>query len=96
MVIAVDAGLENISDQLVKRGYTIVNYPGYNGVVDAIIYKKNMISHINEYQNSVMVNALENNNTKPSQGVLVINANNKSANQIEEILRSRVYSPLFY
>ncbi|HHX62137.1 MAG TPA: hypothetical protein GX707_15725 [Epulopiscium sp.] len=96
MVIAVEPGLENISDQLVKRGYTIVNYPEYKGVVDAIIYKKNMINHINEYQNSVMVNALENNNNKPSQGVLIINANNKSANQIEEILRSRVYSPLFY
>lgn len=96
MVIAVEPGLENISDQLVKRGYTIVNYPEYNGVVDAIIYKKNMISHIKEYQNSIMANVLENNNTKPSQGVLVINANNKSTNQIEEILRSRVYSPLFY
>lgn len=96
MVIAVEAGLENISDQLRKRGYTIVSYPGYKGVVDALIYKKDMINNINEYQNSVMVDALENHNSNSSQGVLVVNANNKSASQIEEILRSRIYSPLFY
>lgn len=95
MVIAVEPGLENISGQLRERGYTIVSYPEYKGVVDALIYKKDMLNNINEYQNSVMANVLENQNTDSYQGILVVNGNNKSADQIEKILRSRIYSPLF-
>jgi len=95
MIIAMESGLENISEQLRKKGYTIVSYPEYKGMVDAFIYKEDMISGINQYQNNMMTNALENNNTSESKGILIVNANNKNADQIEEILKNRIYSPLF-
>jgi len=95
MIIAVENGLGNISDQLKEKGYTMVGYPGYKGAVDAFIYKEDMISGISHYQNNIMAGVVSSNKDNGFQGVLVINANNKSVNQIEQILRDRVYSPLF-
>ena len=95
MIIAVEEGLEKISRQLAERGYTIVHYPEYKGTVDALIYKNDMISNINQYNNSVMVESLKNNSIYPSPGVLVVNGNNKNVSEIEEILTKRIYSSLF-
>lgn len=95
MVIAVENGLGDISRQLRERGYTIVSYPEYGGVVDAFIYKEDMIQSITQYQNSFTMGTLENHNSNGSYGVLIVNANNKSVEQIEEILKKRLYSPLF-
>ena len=95
MVIAVEDGLEHIEAYLSQRGYRIVNYPDYGGVVDAFIYKEDMIKGINQYNDSLTMDSFENNNSSSSYGVLVINANNKSEKQIEDILKSRLYSPLF-
>ncbi len=95
MVVAVESGLEEVSRQLSERGYTIVSYPEYAGVVDAFIYKETMSSGIGSYENNGLGESLENYASSRPQGVLIINANNKSAAQIEEILRTRLYSPLF-
>lgn len=95
VVIAVESGLQNISEELRKKGYTIVAYPEYKGIVDAFIYKEDMINSIRQYQNSVMNDTMENDYSNTLKGVLVINANNKNINQIEAILKNRVYSPLF-
>ena len=93
MVIAVEDGLENLTSELRARGYTVVHYPEYGGVVDAFIYKDDMIQSMAQYQNSFTTDSLENSNS--SYGVLVVNANNKSVEQIEAILQKRLYSPLF-
>lgn len=95
MVIAVEEGLGDISEQLRQRGYTIVSYPEYGGVVDAFLYKQDMLSSINQYTNSFITEPLENQISNPSHGVLIINANNKTADQVEEIIKKRLYSSLF-
>lgn len=95
MVVAVEDGLEQISEALRKLGYTIVSYPDYGGVVDAFVYKESISSHIEEYQNISQMNAMDEYNNINPHGVLIINANNKSINQIEQILKNRIYSPLF-
>ena len=95
MVIAVEDGLEDLAKALRERGYTVVHYPEYGGVVDAFVYKDDMIQSMAQYQNSFTTNSLENNNSNTSYGVLVVNANNKSVEQIEAILQKRLYSPLF-
>jgi len=95
MVIAVEDGLEDISKELKGKGYTMVNYLEYKGIVDAFIYKDDMINGISHYQDNVMMGVTNSNSTNELQGVFVINANNKSVNQIEEMLKNRVYSPLF-
>ena len=96
MVVAVDNGLGDISGKLAERGYTIVSYPEYAGVVDAFIYKESILKDTDSYNNNNNINqSLENYTSSSPQGVLIINAMNKSVSQIEEILRTRTYSPLF-
>lgn len=95
MVIAVEDGLEDLSEQLRNKGYTIVRYPEYGGIVDAFIYKEDMIQSMTHYKNSFGIDSLENQSSNTSYGVLVVNASNKSVEQIEVILQKRLYSPLF-
>ncbi len=95
MVVAVENGLGDISRKLAERGYTIVSYPEYAGVVDAFIYSESILSNNESYQNSDMNQSLENYTASSPQGVLIINAKNKNIAQIEGILRTRTYSPLF-
>lgn len=95
MVVAVDYGLGDISGQLREKGYTIVSYPEYKGVVDAFIYKDQTASNMGSYENSEVGQSLENDTFGNTQGVLIINAKNKDLSQIEQILKTRVYSPLF-
>lgn len=95
MVIAVEHGLEQISNMLRQLGYTIVSCPDYGGVVDAFIYKENIADHLEDEPKLSQVNSIDNYNSINPHGVLIINANNKSIKQIEEILKNRIYSPLF-
>lgn len=94
MVIAIEQGLDDLSARLRQRGYTIVSYPEYGGVVDAFIYKEEMTGHIDGYQ-GILQDSLENYTNPNPHGILMVNANNKSFEQIEEILKKRIYSPLF-
>lgn len=94
MVIAVENGLEDVSSRLASRGHTIVSYPEYAGVVDAFIYNESILN-TNAYQDGNVNQSLENYTSSSQQGVLIINARNKSIAQIEEILMTRTYSKLF-
>ncbi len=95
MVIAVENGLGDLTEKLREKGYTIVSYPEYAGVVDAFIYKDAMLNNIESYENNVVGESLENGIFSKAQGILIINASNKSVVDIEQILKTRVYSPLF-
>ena len=95
MVIAVENGLGELSKALREMGYTIVSYPEYRGVVDAFIYKDEISSGIGSYQTNSLNQSLENYESSSPKGVLIINASNKDVIQIEKILRTRIYSPLF-
>lgn len=95
MVVAVENGLGEVSKQLRERGYIIVSYPEYKGVVDAFIYKGEIPSALGSYQDDGLNQSLENYTQASPKGVLIVNATNKNVVQIEEILRTRIYSPLF-
>ena len=95
MVVALENGLGDISAQLKQRGYTIVSYPDYAGVVDAFIYKHQIPSHVGAHTNNELSNSIGNHGFSRPQGVLIINATNKDISQIEQILQTRVYSSLF-
>ena len=95
MVIAVENGLGDLTEKLREKGYTIVSYPEYAGVVDAFIYKDAMLNNSESYENNVVGESLENGIFSKAQGILIINASNKSVVDIEQILKTRVYSPLF-
>lgn len=95
MVIAVEVGLEETSRKLKERGYTIVSYPEYAGVVDAFICKDNIPNNMGVFQDNEIDSPLESYAYSKQHGILIINATNKSISQIEDILETRVYSPLF-
>lgn len=93
MIIAIEKGLENIKEQLESRGYECF-YIGEGGEADAVIYKDKDSHPYFEVNKSSMINAYNSlNSTLP--GALLINAENKSMDEIIRILTTRTYSPLF-
>lgn len=94
MVIAIEKGLTEIKNQLEMRGYETF-YIGERPVADAIIYK-NRNSHPYFQVNSTPITSLVSSKVMDSKGALLINAENKSIEDILEILKNRTYSPLFY
>lgn len=87
MVIAFEKSLENMRAELDKMGFNTVIYGEYSGWVDALVYDRNIdISSINnlvpEYSDV-------------SCGILLVNCFKKSALEVADILRNRLYSSLF-
>ncbi len=90
MIIAVESGLEGIVRGLREKGYTVVRGPDYNTPVDVFIYKEGLMT-----KGPTTLDITNLDNSSAYYGVLMINANNKSLEEIENILKNRLYSPLF-
>lgn len=85
MIVAVSSALTTIAEQLRGLGYNVVTYGKYNYPIDAFVYTdENLLSA------NVMGAA-----TPGWHGVLMINAENKTINQIDYMLKNRIFSPLF-
>jgi hypothetical protein len=84
MTICVSAELENLSEELKEKGYTIVNVVS-DVPCDAIIcnLKDNGLLNLNMQSNI------------KREGTLIIDCGCKSFDEIENILANRVYSSLF-
>ncbi|GKX30301.1 hypothetical protein SH1V18_27810 [Vallitalea longa] len=90
MVILVQEGLENIENYLIDRGYKVIHGGITTKPHDIYIYSSSSYTGLyNEIFNNDMYNSTITNN------VLMINANNKSYSEIEDIINSRKYSNLF-
>jgi hypothetical protein len=83
MKICVSNNLENIKDELDKRGYN---------VVDSITTPCDVI--ICDLKNGGLVNLNAQSNFK-REGTLIIDSGSKNIEEIEYILNNRVYSSLF-
>lgn len=93
MIIAIEKGLEGLKKQLESRGFQCF-YIGEGGVADAVIYKDKDSHPYFEVNKSPMMSKYNSlNSTLP--GALLINAENKSVDEIIRILTTRTYSPLF-
>jgi len=92
MVIAIQTGLDNLKQELLKRGYKVVDFGNYDYPIDVIIYEENLsqISYIS-HNNMPALQA----GARGNYGVLVVNSQGKSVDEIEHILKTRSYSPLF-
>ncbi|HZJ77093.1 MAG TPA: YkuS family protein [Oscillospiraceae bacterium] len=82
--IAVQHGLEKIREGLQNRGYEVVDYED-RGHIDAIVYE-NMDSSIENVNNSTDGNIY---------GAILVNATNKTIDEIEYIIETRRYGRLF-
>ena len=85
MIVAVENGLFDIKRELSMRGYTTVWLDGCNFPIDAIVYKS---IHLKPWDDAYFKNSGD------LSGILMIYANNKSIDEIDNILRTRMYGPL--
>jgi len=92
LVIAIQRGLENIKEELENRGYEVF-YIGENRITDAVIYKEIEMHPYYEINNIPSAASASINGNVP-YGVLLVNATNKTIDDITNILKTRVYSPL--
>jgi len=92
LVVAVQSSLQNIKEELKKRGFDVVDLETYNYPIDAIVYEGNsfQISHISRNNMPEMSSGLRTN-----YGVFIVNSLGKSIDEIEDMLKTRYYSPLF-
>lgn len=86
MVIAILEDLKDLGEALSQLGYKVVILGKYNYPIDAMIYASYIpdISYISS-----------NNIPEEKYGILMINAKGKTINEIDSILKTRLYSPLF-
>ncbi|MDP4146753.1 MAG: YkuS family protein [Bacillota bacterium] len=84
MVVCVSDELKQIKDELLKRGYNVVNTQR-TVLCDAVICN---------LKNGGLTNIILENNIK-TEGTLIIDSASKSIEEIEYILNNRVYSSLF-
>lgn len=85
MTVALEKGLEDIKNELIKRGYKVILSENNFQSADAYIFLRSCSGILS---GGIGICAGQN-------GILMINAANKTANDIDDILKSRLYSPLF-
>ena len=82
--VAVQSDLDQIKSELENRGYEVVNY-NEEGHIDAVVYK-DIYAGLGNVNNSVDGNMY---------GAILINANNKTVDEIVHIIETRRYGRLF-
>jgi len=82
--VAVQQNLHKVREELENRGYEVVNFNS-GGNADAIVY----IDDYNGIQN------FNNEDSNGSLGAVLINARNKSIDQIIYVIETRRYEGLF-
>jgi hypothetical protein len=98
LVIAVQKGLDHIKEMLRERGLDIVTLGEYNYPVDAILYTGYGISSAYVSNNNIPnFNSADINRVGNSRnyGVLMVNIEGKTIDEIVSSLEKRVYSNLF-
>ncbi len=85
MKISLEKNLNELESYLKNRGYTIVSE---SESADAYIYESTPITQINAKNFSPV-------STLSSDPMLLVNANNKSFEEIEEILTQKSYNKIF-
>jgi hypothetical protein len=95
-IVAVQRGLDYIKNQLNHLGYQTVFFDEVNYPVDAFIYfEKNNSRTLINLNNYLSQQYMAQNHNISCPGTILINAKDKSIDEIVQIIEKRVYSPLF-
>ena len=89
MVVAITLEVEHLKEPLKGLGYEVVYLGKYDYPIDAMIFES-----FSPNLSYVTNNNIPTNSTT-SYGILMVNAKNKSLDEIDKILKTRRYSPLF-
>ncbi|MGI6569821.1 MAG: YkuS family protein [Caldicoprobacterales bacterium] len=93
-IIALERGLEELKPALEARGYKAVFADEIEGSISAYIYQgQNLLGQ--QSFHSALNNFLLTDSAERNTGVLLIQAANKTVDQIISIIENRTYSPLF-
>ena len=94
-VIALERGLEELKDSLERYGYQTVFADEITGWISAYIYQEeNALAQ--PALHSTLNNSLSSAASLDNSGVLLIQARDKTPEQIIHMIENRIYSPLFY
>lgn len=85
MTISIMGDIPNVATELWQRGHKIVKYGQYSGHIDAIIYGGSGLAR---------TNVTAENTAGGRDGVLMVNAEGKTVEELESILKMGVYTPL--
>ena len=91
MTVAIEQGLEQVGDFLQCAGYRVVSLTSMNEMVDAVVYRQTLPDSALFEMDAWLPERVRNR----FHGIFMVNAGDKTPEQIDIILRSRVYSPLF-
>ena len=86
MTVAVSKGLGGIARALKERGYTVVTYGEYPYAIDAMVYLGEGLDRISFTPQNL---------SGDTPGIFMVNATNKSIDEIDFTLKNRLYSSLF-
>ncbi|MDD4568679.1 MAG: YkuS family protein [Tepidanaerobacteraceae bacterium] len=90
-VIALEEGLDDIGEYLREKGLQIVSWGDYNSVVDAIVYFGHKLEDIQAAEYPSTIDSLSSDTGNGAYGVLLVNAQDKTPQEVYEIIKNRVY-----
>lgn len=91
-VIALEDGLDEIGEYLKKRGYITVSWGEPNTAVDAVVYTGRKLDNIYATSFNRVMDPLSGDTAEQFPcGVLLVNAQDKTAEEVYEIIKNRVY-----
>lgn len=92
--IAFQRGLEQLKSTLEQRGYDTIYEDEIDGYISAYIYQNQHTLGEQTFHASLNSSLLSG-PTAPNPGILLINAKDKSTEDIIDMIENRIYSPLF-
>lgn len=91
-VIALEDGLEDVGEYLRERGYMTVSWGEPNVVVDAVVYTGRKLDDIYTASFNMVMDPLSGDTGEEyPYGVLLVNAQDRTPEEVYEIIKSRVY-----
>jgi hypothetical protein len=91
-VIALENGLEDIGEYLRSRGYITVSWGEPSTVVDAVVYTGRKLEDIYTTTYNRVIDPLSGDtNEEFPYGVLLVNAQDRTPEEVYEIIKNRVY-----
>lgn len=92
--IALQRGLDQLKDELEQKGYETVFEDEIDGYITAYIYQ-DQHSLAEQTFHASLNESLLSGPAPPNPGILLINAKDKSTEEITAIIENRIYSRLF-
>ncbi|HHY70748.1 MAG TPA: hypothetical protein GX519_03635 [Thermoanaerobacterales bacterium] len=90
-VIALEEGLEDIGRFLRNKGFQIVNLSDQNSAVNVVVYTGRRLDELQATQFLSPTESIYDYTGGGSYGVLLVNAQNRTPQEVYEIIINRVY-----